>query len=910
MKLENKKIYYNFTGGTKSRKGVGIILNEKLANAVKYYDLISERIMCIKVQGKHHDILIFQVYAPTEDSEEEDKELFYENLDKAIKNHKSFNDQLIIMGDFNAKVGHGAIQNVVGNFGMGDRNENGEKLIEFCKKNNVFVTNTWYEQKIKNQHTWNSPDNNTKNQIDYILGNLRYRNSIRNVKVRRSADCGSDHHALVIKIRLKLKTMKKGKRQKQWNTTKLKESIIATQFKEGLETKLESNSTEENVEKLWALIRESITQMADNICGKKEQEKQQPWITTEILQKMTERRNLKNRNETESKNQYKEINKSIRRMCREAKEEHYKTMCKELEELDKKHCAKLYTEIKKLKPKKTIAKVGLLGKDGKMIQEEVDKLSRWKDYVEELYNDNRENIDLIQEDHEKELVEISESEVKDCISQLPNNKATGIDEIPSEFLKQLGPNGITKITQLINKIYKTGVFPKDFLISTFIPLPKVTKANKCEDHRTISLIAHASKILLYVIKKRITPIIERHLAETQVGFREGTGTRDGIFLLRTIGERRIEKNVNTFLCFIDYTKAFDRVQHHKLLKIMEDIQIPFHERRLIRNLYYNQKAHVRYDNGTTEDFDIRKGVRQGCILSPILFNLYSERIINETLVKIPDKGIKFNGHLITNVRYADDTVILADSEDALQEIMSKINETCKQYGMLLNAKKTKTMILTKKSRNSRITIKIDGAELEQVKEYKYLGTIITEDCRCNDEVRRRIGQAKNEFWNCKEFLRRDINLKLKLRLLSCYIKSILSYGSEAWTFSKKIIKSINAFQIWCYRRILKISYRQRIRNDEVINRIGTTNKWADEIAQRKMRFAGHILRRSSGTLTRLILEGLVTGKRDIGRQRRTWGTDIKIWSASQNLGEAKRKAENRICWKNMIANLRIGEGTR
>ena len=897
-----------FSGGDKTLKGVGFIMQERLAKRISFYDLISERILCIKLFGKQHDVLIFQVYAPTEDSDEEEKEVFYESLSGAIKKHKKFMDQLVIMGDFNAKVGYGVYKKIVGEFAIGERNKNGDSLIEFCDANDLFVCNTWYEQ--KNKHTWISPDGVTKNQIDYILASNRYRNSITNAKVRTSADCGSDHHVVVMNIRLRLKFIKKGKKRKQWNRYKLKDSSIAKQFEDNIDAHLKqhNNRQDENAENTWKQLKESISQVADNICGQAECSRQQPWITVEILQKMAERRRLKNRLDDDSKKQYKMMNKAIRKMCREAKEKHYSTLCKELEDLDRKHSDKLYTKIKEMKPKRMNARMGLVGQDGKMIQNEKEKLKRWKDYVEELYNDNRPNIEIQKDDH-AELVEISEMEVRQVINNLSNNKATGVDEIPAEFLKHIGTEGLNRITKLINMIYRSGEIPNDFLVSTFVPIPKVGRAIKCEDHRTISLISHASKILLYVIKSRISPLVEQHLDETQVGFRQGRGTRDGIFLLRTIGERRIEKKEKTYLCYIDYTKAFDRVQHHKLLKIMKDIGIPFYETQLIKNLYFNQKAHVRFGNEVTEDFEVRRGVRQGCILSPVLFNLYSEVIIREALGTIPNHGVKFNGQVVGNIRYADDTVITAEDEEMLQVMMNKVNESCKQYGMLLNAKKTKTMVFKKDTDEVQVRIQIEDEILEQVKEYKYLGTIITEDCRCTKEVKVRIAQAKHEFWNCKEFLRRDINIKLKKKLLDCYIKSVMSYGCEAWTFSKEIIRRINAFQLWCYRRLLKISYMDRVTNEEVMRRVGERRKWSDELAQRKLRFAGHVLRGSGGRLSQLILEGMVDGKRDRGRQRRTWGVDINEWANSKNLGETKRKAEDRVSWRQMVANLRIGEGT-
>src|SRR3989441_4249373 len=209
----------------------------------------------------------------------------------------------------------------------------------------------------------------------------------------------------------------------------------------------------------------------------------------------------------------------------------------------------------------------------------------------------------------------------------------------------MGERGL-QITHLINKIYQSGHIPKDFRESIFIPIPKVSKAQECSDFRTIALISHASKVLLHVIKRRITPIIERQLGDSQMGFRKEKGTRDAIFQLRMISGRitqmnrekvmqgkkkKIMKKKKIYLCFVDYQKAFDRVRHDKLAEVMVKAGIPDLERRLIINLYWRQHAAVRWDGEVSREVGVERGVRQGYVISPMLFNLYSEFMIQEAM---------------------------------------------------------------------------------------------------------------------------------------------------------------------------------------------------------------------------------------------------------------------------------------
>ena len=168
------------------------------------------------------------------------------------------------------------------------------------------------------------------------------------------------------------------------------------------------------------------------------------------------------------------------------------------------------------------------------------------------------------------------------------------------------------MTKLINTIYETGEWPKDFTEVTMIALKKKPQATKCSDHRTISLIAHTAKIVAKILRRRIEKKIEDVLGEDQFGFRRGKGTRDAIGMLRIISERTLEIDEELSVCFIDWQKAFDRVNWTKLMQILKKIGIDWRERRLISNLYMAQSVKVRLNRGETRSVKTGRGVRQGC----------------------------------------------------------------------------------------------------------------------------------------------------------------------------------------------------------------------------------------------------------------------------------------------------------
>ena len=174
---------------------------------------------------------------------------------------------------------------------------------------------------------------------------------------------------------------------------------------------------------------------------------------------------------------------------------------------------------------------------------------------------------------------------------------------------------------------KSQQWPQDWKKSVFIPIPKKGNAKECSNYCTIALSSHSSKVMLKILQARLQQYMNCELPDVQAGFRKGRGTRDQIGNIRSIIKKAREFQKNIYFCFIDYAKAFDCVDHNKLWKILKEMRIPDHLTCLLRNLYAGQEATVRTGHETTDWFQIGKGVRQGCILSPCLFNVYAEDIM-------------------------------------------------------------------------------------------------------------------------------------------------------------------------------------------------------------------------------------------------------------------------------------------
>ena len=203
---------------------------------------------------------------------------------------------------------------------------------------------------------------------------------------------------------------------------------------------------------------------------------------------------------------------------------------------------------------------------------------------------------------------------------------------------------------ICQQIWKTQQCPQDWKRSVFIPIPKKGNAKECSNYNTTALISHASKIMLKIIQARLQQCVNHELPYIPAGLRKGRGTRDQIANIHWIIEKAREFQKNIYFCFINYTKAFDCVDHNKLRKILKEMGIPDHLTCLLRNLYAGQEETVRSGHGTTDWFQLGKGVCQGCILSPCLFNWYEEYIMRNTGLYRAQAEIKIARRNINNLR--------------------------------------------------------------------------------------------------------------------------------------------------------------------------------------------------------------------------------------------------------------------
>lgn len=860
------KMFWSGPNDGSGLHGVAVLVKAKLANAVTSWEAVSPRLLILKISAKPMDIVVIAAYAPTEDAEAVIKDEFYNQLDSVMSRVKNA-EFLLMGGDFNARLGPGlnAERSCVGKYGIGIRNDNGYRLMDFLQSNKLFAANTNFRHKSRHLATWKSPDGKTFNQIDYILIKSRWRTSVYDARSYWGSCWSSDHAVLCARLRLRFSTQKKKPVTRRLNVDRLALTEQRQIFKEKVVEGLQQTLDVESVSARWLRLKNSINCAAQETVGVTSRPRKQ-WITKGTLELIE-----KNKHSDRSR----DTRMQIKRAIKEDLENHWNRFAAEME-----HAAavgdsrKLFQLLKCGKRSAGISE-NITGANGEELPDLPAKLDRWAEYFDGLLNRPLPNepLEMADLNNVPELdISVdppSEAEVSRAVRKLKSGKAPGEDQIPPECWKACGEAGMKELTEIVRSCWTDETIPDGWNLAVIIPLFKKGDKNVCSNHRGISLLDLAMKVLEIVIIDRIKPHREISTRESQAGFRSGRGCSDQIFCLRQLIERRYEYRRPFVGCFVDFSAAFDSVHRDSMWNIVLSQGIPPKLVAMLKAIYNKTMCCVRVYNSLTNSFEVSTGVRQGAIGSPILFNFVIDWILNTALQ--PEDGVDMgNSDLVTDLTFADDIALLAENQNAMQEMLNRVHDAASRVGMLISTAKTKAMSC---AGNQVLNLNLNGAPIEQVQSFKYLGSEIGSSGQALVDINARVAKAAAAMNALKSLWRkRNVSIKTKKRVYLASVRPVLMYGCESWPVLKQHERKLDVFEHRSWRRILRISYLDHVTNDEVRRRFGVEETIAAYVKKRRLVWFGHVARMPVNRLPHRILFSTVNPvwKRPTGGVRKTW----------------------------------------
>lgn len=324
--------------------------------------------------------------------------------------------------------------------------------------------------------------------------------------------------------------------------------------------------------------------------------------------------------------------------------------------------------------------------------------------------------------------------------------------------------------------------PKAFKKSIIFPLYKKGNADDPSSYRAISYTDSIAKIFTGILLKRLNRFMEQHktLSESQAGFRQGYSTTDNIYIVTNLIRLYQIKKKKLYSFFIDLKSAFDRIDRNALLYKLNEIGLSYNFISIIRDLYNETNASVWDGNNISNEFPTVIGLKQGCILSPTFFSLFIDDVTN-----ILPGGANIAGLIIKILLYADDIVIFAESVNSLQLMINRIVDYFECWNMQLNLDKSKIMIFSGGGRMARDEKWFHhGQQIEVVREYRYLGVVLTSQMSWSKHFKQKYAQATsaiNATW-WKVLGNRNVAHSIKYKIFNTVIRSIMSYSAQVWGY--------------------------------------------------------------------------------------------------------------------------------
>jgi hypothetical protein len=402
--------------------------------------------------------------------------------------------------------------------------------------------------------------------------------------------------------------------------------------------------------------------------------------------------------------------------------------------------------------------------------------------------------------------DISFDEFMLALRQMKNCKAPGEDGVPADIWKYGGVRVQQELFNIICRVWSDGQVPLCWRGATICMLFKKGDRSICDNYRGISLLVVAGKIFSRILANRIYGHCDQVLPEAQCGFRQGRSTTDMIFSFRQLQEKAAEHHVGLYAVFLDLTQAYDLTNRDGMFTVLSKVGLPPKVLELIAEMHKGTHASVRVDGKLSEQFEITNGVRQGCVLAPLLFIVFLAGVLRHAFETCVDedlldavyirsrKGVMFASarllkscpdrvnQLVRDFLFADDLALVAHTEAALQQFVSQFSDSCRVFGLVISIKKSEVMVQAPPKAlpplPAKPQIRIGDSVLKVVPKFTYLGSVISDNLSLDAEIANRIRKAAGIFVGLfdRVFGRPQLRVQTKVNMYNATVLPTLLYG--------------------------------------------------------------------------------------------------------------------------------------
>ncbi|RXN38888.1 Retrovirus-related Pol poly LINE-1 [Labeo rohita] len=745
-------------------------------------------------------------------------------------------ERVVIGADFNGHVGEGnrGDENVMGRFGLQDRNVEGQMVVDFAKRMEMAVVNTFFQKRQEHRVTYKSGGRST--QVDYILCRRCNLKEISDCKVLVGESVARQHRMMVCKITLVVRKVKRTKAEQRTKWWKLRKEECCVVFREELR---QAMGGQEVLSVDWtttaSVIRETGRRVLGVSSGKGKVDKETWWWNKEVQQCIQRKRLAKKKWDMErtegSRQEYREMQRKVKVEVAKAKQRAYEDLYARLD--SKEGEVDLYRLARQRdRDGKDVQQVRVIkDRDGNVLTDARRVMGRWKEYFKELMNEENEREQRVEEVTvvEQEVVNISKSEVRRALKRMKSGKAVGPDDIPVEVWKCLGEVAVEFLTSLFNKILDSETIPEEWRRSVLVPIFKNKgDVQSCGNYRGIKLMSHTMKLWERVVEARLRA--EVSICEQQYGFMPRKSTTDAVFALRMLMEKYREGNRELHCVFVDLEKAYDRVPREELWCCMRKSGVAEKYVRVVQDMYESCKTVVRCAVGVTEEFNVEVGLHQGSALSPFLFALVMDRMTDEVRQESP-----------WTMMFADDIVLCSESRKQVEDNLERWRYALESRGMKVSRSKTEYMCVNERDPSGMV--RLQGAEVKKVQDFKYLGSTVQGNGECGKEVKRRVQAGWNGWRKVSGVLcDKRVSARMKGKVFKTVVRPAMLYGLETAALKKRQEAELEVAELKMLRFSLGVTRMDRIENKFIR---GTTHVrcFGDKVREARLRWFGHVQRR-------------------------------------------------------------------